>query len=240
MPLTTPIAEADRLGWPTLSVQDSRQVDQTAMEDHGVAGITLMNNAGQACAERLLAMPLKSHAALILCGGGNNGGDGFVIARLLCTAGVHARVILLVSPERLRGDAKMSYERAIDYGVEIQSITDVTEVALAVQASEGLIVDCMLGTGATGDPRDPFATAIRTANHITKRGKREGVAIDIPSGLDGDTGIACSPTFRADLTLTFVTAKTGMRNPGAADYLGEIEIVDIGLPAAMMQTLRPA
>lgn len=242
IPIPIAIAEADRLGWPTLSVAQSRQIDQTAIRDHGVAGIVLMENAGTACGERLRAIASASPSVVILCGGGNNGGDGFVIARHLHRAGGFVRVILLVPRERLHGDAATSHSRAIDEGIEIQTITDAAKLGEAIHCGQlagdasklSLIVDCMLGTGATGDPREPYATAIEASNQA----QCTRVAIDIPSGLNGDTGVAGDPTFRADLTLTFVTAKIGMRNPDASAYLGEVEIVDIGLPIAMMRSLR--
>jgi NAD(P)H-hydrate epimerase len=231
---TVPIDQADRQGWVTLSVRQSRQIDQTAIEEFGIPGITLMENAGKACAERLLGMVSSSTTTLILCGSGNNGGDGFVIARHFHQANQSVRVLLLAPPLKLHGDAKISYDRAIEAGVSIESILESSRIAEIIGSCQGMIIDCLLGTGASGDPREPYASAIR-ATH-TCRAPR--VAIDIPSGLDGDTGTAGDPTFQANLTLTFVTAKTGMRNPDAFPYLGEIEIIDIGLPEAITAPLR--
>ncbi len=232
--MTVPIEQADRLGWATLSVRQSRQIDQTAIEEFGVPGITLMENAGKACAERLLSMVSHSHTTLIMCGSGNNGGDGFVIARHFHQANKPVRVLLLAPPQKLHGDARISYDGAVEAGVAIESIMDASKIARIIGSCEGMIIDCLLGTGASGDPREPYASAIRGTN--TCRGPR--VAIDIPSGLDGDTGIAGDPTFQANLTLTFVTAKTGMRNPDTFPYLGKVEIVDIGLPDAITAPLR--
>ncbi|TWT96470.1 NAD(P)H-hydrate epimerase [Neorhodopirellula pilleata] len=231
---TVPIDLADQWGWTTLSVEQSRQIDQTAIDEFGVAGITLMENAGTACANRLLEMTSDSDAAMILCGSGNNGGDGFVIARHFHQTGKPVRVLLLASPQKLRGDARLSYDRAVETGVAIESILDASQIAEIIRSSDGLIVDCLLGTGANGDPREPYASAIRSSNQCAAT----RIAIDIPSGLQGDTGVAGDPTFRADLTLTFVTAKTGMRNPDAMAYLGAIEIVDIGLPEPITAPLR--
>jgi NAD(P)H-hydrate epimerase len=229
---STPLQEADALGWPTLSVDQSRQVDRVAIEKYGVRGITLMENAGKACADRLLDKS-TSDDCLILAGSGNNGGDGFVIARHFQDAGIRTRVVLMAPTSKLRGDAQTSYKRAIKASVEIESCVDADEVARTVQRHHGPVVDCMLGTGATGTPREPYATAIRLANEMNQ----PRTAIDLPSGLDGDTGVASEPAFQADLTLTFVTAKNGMRNEAAFACLGKIEIIDIGLPAAMVAEL---
>jgi len=236
---TVPIDQADGLGWATLSVQQSRQIDRTAIDEFGVAGISLMENAGRACAERLLDIASNRSTTLILCGSGNNGGDGFVIARSFLEAKKPVRVLLLAPPMKLKGDAKISHDRAVDEGVTIDPCTETARIHQIIDSSHGLVVDCLLGTGATGNPREPYATAIRSSNQrdMNQRDTTR-VAIDIPSGLNGDTGVAGDPTFRADLTLTFVTAKTGMRNPDASSYLGDIEIVDIGLPEAVTAPLR--
>lgn len=231
--MTTKLREADQHGWPTLSVQESRQVDSVAIEEFGVRGITLMENAGKACADRLFeereSLPDTAKPLLILAGGGNNGGDGFVIARCFHERGFAYRIVLLASAERLKGDAKLSYETAVAAGVNIETVLEPEPLPTIIGGHHGPIVDCLLGTGAQGQPREPFATAVRMANESTHR----RIAIDLPTGLDGDTGVSSDPTFLADLTLTFVTAKVGMRNTGAARALGEVEIIDIGLPAEL-------
>ncbi|SMP74275.1 NAD(P)H-hydrate epimerase [Neorhodopirellula lusitana] len=250
--VTVSLPDAQRLGWPFLSVAESRQLDVEAIEKHGVAGIVLMENAGKGCADRILQVlsgevperqsgtiadprSFANTSTMVLAGSGNNGGDGFVIGRHLHIAGHPVAVLLLASPDRLRGDAKISFDRAVDAGVSIQSVTEPAKIVAILGRHDGLIVDCLLGTGASGDPREPYASAINAANRAASVLL---IAIDLPSGLDGDTAQAGEPTFRADLTLTFVTAKLAMQNPLASEWLGEVEIVDIGLPDAMMQRLR--
>lgn len=239
--LTDPIslAQADQLKWPTLSVAESRNVDRVAMNQFGVPGIDLMRRAGTTCAKRLLQEPADpAREFLILAGAGNNGGDGYVIARQLAAAGRRVTVASLVPLNKLSGDALQSYQDAVGSGVTVV-VTDAEEVCQRIDAHDGVIVDCLLGTGSQGAPRSPFAEAIRAANAKLWR-PIDGigrVAIDIPSGLDGDTGEASEPTFRADLTLTFVTPKTGMRNPSAQQFTGQIEIVGIGIPDELKRQL---
>lgn len=235
--MTTTLKEADERGWPTLSVEQSRQVDTIAIREFGISGMTLMENAGKACADRLLdeweSEVDSSESLLILAGGGNNGGDGFVIARCFHERGIEYRMVLLSSVDRLKGDAKTSYERAIAAGVTIETIMDPSGLEQAIEVHVGPILDCVLGTGAKGQPREPLATAIRSANQSPQR----RIAIDLPTGFDGDTGEPSDPTFQADLTLTFVTAKSGMRSVNANRYLGDVEVVDIGLPDELEKRL---
>lgn len=234
-----PWAEAERLGWPTLSVSESRDVDRIAMEEYGVAGIDLMRRAGEVCARRLLRGSAETEKPfLILAGAGNNGGDGYVIARHLAGAGRQVRVAVLAPLAKLTGDALQSYQDASGAGVRID-VVDADVVCQRIGTHQGVIVDCLLGTGTQGAPRSPFAEAIRAANAVDRCSfdAIDRVAIDIPSGLDGDTGKAQEPTFRADLTLTFVSPKTGMKNPTAGAFLGEVEIVDIGIPEELKRQL---
>ncbi|MFG0287289.1 MAG: NAD(P)H-hydrate epimerase [Rhodopirellula sp. JB044] len=239
---SVPVAEATERNWPVFSVAQSREVDRIAIEQFSIPGIELMRNAGRACADRVQQeLSENGPPTLILAGAGNNGGDGYVIARCLEKAGFGVAVISLVDPERLSGDARQSYEDALCHGVPMET-ADVEAVVSQIRSHRGMIIDALLGTGAKGAPRSPFAEAIRAANETREPGTDgvEGatrVAIDIPSGLDGDTGEPSDPTFRADLTLTFVTPKTGMTNPHAEPYLGEVELIDIGIPEALKQQL---
>lgn len=236
---TLPWAEAEPLNWPLLSVAQSRDVDRVAMEEFGMAGIDLMRTAGAACAARLLE-EFAGHrqSTIILAGTGNNGGDGYVIARHLHTAGCPVRVFSLGAIDKLHGDARQSYQDAVAANVDV-AIADRVEEVSEIDFGDALIVDCLLGTGARGRPRSPFAEAIEIVNSLPQQtgAQLRRVAIDIPSGLDGDTGDASDVTFRADLTLTFVAPKTGMGHPAAARFTGAIEIVDIGIPEALERRL---
>lgn len=216
------------------SVAQSREVDRLAIEQFGIPGIVLMRNAGAACAERLQSeLTDTSPTTMILTGAGNNGGDGYVIAKMLAAARRPVVVISLVPTAKLSGDAKTSHDDAVAAGVVIEQ-ANADQIVPRVASHDGLIVDCLLGTGSQGAPRSPFAEAIIAANQ--NAGCRR-VAIDLPSGLDGNTGEAAEPTFRADLTLTFVAPKTGMNRADASLWIGEVEIIDIGIPLELKQQL---
>lgn len=236
---SVPLAEAEQMKWPVFSVAQSREVDRVAIEQYDIPGIDLMRNAGSACADRLLSeLPGDCPTTLILAGAGNNGGDGYVIAKCLASANRPVSVVSLVDTDKLSGDAKQSHDDAIEAGVRVD-IANADEIVARIKNHEGMIVDALLGTGSKGAPRSPFAEAIRAANetHAPTTHRPSRVAIDIPSGLDGDSGEPSQPTFRAELTLTFVTPKIGMSNPAAAPYLGELELIDIGIPDALKRQL---
>lgn len=211
-----------------------RQVDQIAIERYGMSGLVLMENAGRGAAERiadlLLSRPdgntLPVH---ILCGPGNNGGDGYVIARHLEIMGFAVAILSLVPVERLTGDAKVNAEIARKSEIPITVVTSLAELASKIQDKQ-TVVDCMLGTGAAGDPGGIFADAIEIANE--KSGPR--VAIDLPTGLDCDSGKPSQTTFRADLTVTFVAEKEGFANDAAKPFIGKVEVVGIGVPKILL------
>lgn len=212
-----------------LSCQQCRQFDQIAIEEFGVPGIVLMENAGARCVEVILEHSME-RPAVILCGVGNNGGDGFVIARHLKNRNVKVLVLLVADPAKIRGDARINYEilKKMDTSiVQAEQDWDAAKFqsVIASHSDQPLIIDAMLGTGATGSLRKPFDAAIEAANQM----KGFKVAIDIPTGLDGDTG-ETELAFRSDLTCTFVASKTGFENPDAVPWLGRVAIVDIGAP----------
>ena len=228
-----------------LTREQVRRVDAIAIERYGISGLVLMENAGRGAVEALLAFEPALVAGsgpggraprlagepfiAILCGKGNNAGDGFVIARHLEIRGVAVRVMLLAAPSELAGDALANFAILQQCGVPIVDVSH-GDVAAQLDAHAGgasWLVDALLGTGATGEPREPFATAIRWMNAQPAR----RLAIDVPSGLDCDSGAAAAATVRADLTVTFAAAKPGLLAPQAVAYVGELIVADIGLPA---------
>lgn len=232
-----------------LSRDQVREVDRRAIEEWGISGLVLMENAGRGCCEIVLAhLAARKHQlsppqVAICCGAGNNGGDGFVIARHLQIAGVESRVLLFASPEKLRGDAETNYKIARQAGVPIevfpaaefsktQSLAEQT--LLNEIRGSTVIVDALLGTGATGNPRPPFDAAIAAINSA-KEGGSWVLAVDLPSGLDCQTGEIGSPTVRADVTATFVSAKPGLLAWPAAEHVGELNIVSIGVPPSLIR-----
>ncbi|MFK8110743.1 MAG: NAD(P)H-hydrate epimerase [Rubripirellula sp.] len=216
---------------PALSRDQVREVDQIAIEQFGIAGVVLMENAGRGAAEIIHRLAPDGLIA-ILCGGGNNGGDGYVIARHLELLGRPVRLLSLVALESLKGDAKINAEIAHLAEIEIRTLeTDSIEAGLE-QAST--IVDCLLGTGARGELREPFAAAVSFANECNANLR---VAIDVPSGLDCDTGEPCANTFRANHTITFVAQKIGFQNASSTEFTGEVHEVGIGVPLKLLKQL---
>ena len=165
----------------------------------------------------------------VLCGGGNNGGDGYVVARHLLRVGVPVRVYTAVDPEQLKGDARTNMAIWRTLGGETISIRASEPIAAAASDWAGcaLIVDALLGTGFSGTVRSPLDEIIRIVNALD--GPRV-LAIDVPSGLDCDTGRVEGETIRADRTVTFAARKVGFDAPGARQYTGDVVLVDIGVP----------
>jgi len=215
--------------------QAVREVDRAAIGDFGIPGLVLMENAGCGAAQAVLKLLDEpgSPSVAIVCGAGNNGGDGFVIARHLHNAHVAVVVYLAVDASRLAGDARVNYEIVRRMNLSIRPLVTEEDLASAVDEMQHcqVIVDGLLGTGFTGQVRPPFDAIIREINGLTGP---KVVAVDVPSGLDCDTGEPGNATIRADVTVTFVAPKVGFTQPGAADYVGRIVVVDIGAPRELI------
>jgi NAD(P)H-hydrate epimerase len=205
-----------------------REFDRRAVEDYGVPGVVLMENAGRSAAELLLSLGV-SEPIVLCCGKGNNGGDGFVIARHLQLRGCDARVLLFCQPGDLRGDAKVNYEILAKARFPISVHSGPTLAAETLQptfAEADWIVDALFGTGLEGAVRPPLDRVIELVNSSG----RKVLAVDIPSGLDCDTGMPLGATIRATHTVTFVAMKKGFLQPSAEAYTGQVHIADIGVP----------
>jgi len=230
---------------PTLSRRQSRVVDKLAINRYGIPGMVLMENAGRGVVEVLTregaGLPAlrigddhePARQVVILCGKGNNAGDGFVIARHLAIRGIPAKVLLLASPSKLRGDARQNYEILTHAAIPLVDLSSTTNLASALDAEASdtaCLIDAMLGTGASGEPREPYRTAIEWMN----RESALRVAIDVPSGLDCDTGQPVGCCVRADMTCTFVAPKIGFAEPSAGEYIGKLHVVSIGVPLGLI------
>ena len=196
-----------------------RATDRAAIEAHAVPGVDLMAGAAAAAELVLRARFPDARRVAVLCGGGNNGGDGLVVARLLRERGVEARVAVVAS-RPYAGDAAWAEQGAREAGLELGgSVED------ALDGAE-LVVDALLGTGFAGAPRDAVAAAI---DAIAASG-RPVLALDVPSGVDASTGEVGDPAVRADVTVTFHAAKLGLCIEPGASHAGEVVVVDIGIP----------
>lgn len=215
-----------------LSQQASRRVDEWAIERYGMSGLVLMENAGRNAAHSLARLVDDIHVPLILCGTGNNGGDGFVIARHWENIRGTKPDVLVVTDKpstqecRFSDDASANLHILLQAGFDIQTVGQNAARHFERISRGSVIVDAMLGTGAAGPLREPFAEAVRQAN----KSSALRIAIDLPTGLDADTGVAQSTCFIADYTLTFVAPKIGFFAQDGPRVIGVLEIIDIGIP----------
>ncbi len=214
---------------PALTRQQVRSVDRRAIDEFGMSGLVLMENAGRGCALVLLRLGVRGRV-VIACGKGNNAGDGFVIARHLDLKQIPVSILLFADPAELTGDALANYNIVGLSGIPVRVCRRAEDAAPFALGAEW-IIDALLGTGASGPPRPPLDRAISLLNAAAGR----KLAIDLPSGLDCDSGIAAEPTFRADHTCTFVASKVGFANPAAAEYVGKVHVVDIGVPRRLLE-----
>lgn len=224
-----------------LNREQSRRVDLLAVECFGMSGLVLMENAGRGAVDVMQAVGLVSKAVgggpvAIFCGKGNNGGDGFVMARHLAARGCEVSVALFCESGELRGDAATNFEIVRCAGLPWREFgCDVSDAQLDCFAKEAAcVVDALLGTGSQGEPRSPYDRAIAAIN----RRRVPIVAVDLPSGLDCDSGRPSTATVRAAHTITFVAAKPGLVMPSAAEYVGRLHVVDLGLPPRLFDEFR--
>ena len=192
-----------------------------------------MENAGRGATEYLIHCGIPGKV-LICAGKGNNAGDGFVIARHLDNQGYDVAVLLIGDAADLKGDAGINFEISKKAGISITQLTG--EISLAEinhqLASSDWIVDALLGTGIKGEVREPFVTFIEAINKTQSK----VLAVDLPSGLDCDLGEPAGVCVRADHTVTFVGLKQGFAHALAQQWLGEVYVVDIGVPRCLLKT----
>jgi NAD(P)H-hydrate epimerase len=220
----------------SLTRDQTRAIDRFAIETLGVPGVVLMENAGRLCADAVgdfLHGPAGRKVA-ICAGAGNNGGDGFVMARHLSMRGAAVAVFLVSPAERLSGDAEINYRIARNLGLDIREVGSAELASLSKElAGFDVIIDAVGGTGIRGALRGDIAVAVEQINAAGV----PVVAVDIPTGLDCDTGRADGPAVRAKLTVTMVARKKGFDTPASAEFTGEVRVVDIGIPAEVVQRM---
>lgn len=206
-----------------------QEIDRQAIQGMGIPGLTLMENAGHGTYEMIVRYfgEVAGKKAVVFCGKGNNGGDGFVVARLLKQNGADVRSFLLGNKPEVKGDAATNLDKAEKLGISIRQLSDPG--AIEIPADTWLIVDAIFGTGFTGDIKEPIATIINKINESRKN----VVAVDCPSGLDGATGRVSNPTVKANLTVTFGLPKIGQVVFPGKEYCGHLEIIDIGFPPGL-------
>ena len=212
------------------SVAAVREIDRTTIEDHGVPGYTLMSRAGAAAVAEARALFPDARRWQVVCGAGNNAGDGYVVARLAALEGIAASVVALVDPGKLSGDA------ATAYGDFVAEGGTVVPWAGQLDGEADLLVDGLLGSGLERDVTGEFAKAVDAINAH----RAPVLALDIPTGLHGDSGKVLGCAVRADLTVTFVGLKAGLFLGNGPDCRGKLRFAGLEIPAGYRQGIAPA
>ena len=204
-----------------------RELDRQAIGDVGLPGLVLMEAAGRGTADAVeeLLRASAGRSALILCGPGNNGGDGFVIARHLADRGFEGVVALLGTADGLKGDAASTFRMLARFPVRVVECPAGVPSELWDRPWD-VVVDAMFGTGLARPVEGPFADAVERANALPC----PRVAVDLPTGVDADTGRVSGVAFRANLTVTFGVAKIGHWSYPGRGFTGRLEVVPIGIP----------
>ncbi|MHC4124786.1 MAG: NAD(P)H-hydrate epimerase [Planctomycetota bacterium] len=221
-----------------MSREQVRSVDAWAINELLIPGVVLMENAGRSCAEliRKKLAKINKPNVCIFCGTGNNGGDGYVIARHLLNSGFEITVVVCGDCDRVKGDARINLDilRAMALPIKQLGInrSNLSDKVSLLAADSDMIVDGIFGTGLRGQLRNDYKQLITSINSQNK----PIFAIDIPSGLDCDTGLPLATAIKADYTVTFVAVKKGfVSNKTASKYTGEVWIASIGIEPGLKQ-----
>ena len=215
-----------------MSRDEVRRVDAWAIQEIGVPGVVLMENAGRSCAdlvrERLAGV--REPKVCVFCGTGNNGGDGHVIARHLINAGMDVSAVLCGDREKVRGDALVNLDVLERSGHTVERLDpgdqEMPTRVRSVGGEADMLVDALFGTGLHGKLKGEYQTLVEAINDLA----RPILAVDIPSGLDCDTGEPLGAAIRAACTVTFVAVKRGFTaSPRASSYTGDLYVASIGV-----------
>lgn len=214
---------------PLLSCASMRAFDAHSVEQ-GIPGSVLMENAGRGAAERIVARYARAHHFAIVCGTGNNGGDGFVVARHLARHGARVSVFLAGDAAKIKGEARAAFDGWIAAGGGVQPANDSLRSNLA---ASDVVIDAIFGTGLNRDVSGALVGIIEVVN--AARATR--ISLDVPSGMDADTGAPLGIAVRASLTISFAFGKKGLYSPQGRAYAGEIEIVEIGVQPVLPEAI---
>jgi len=214
------------------TAQQMQEIDRTTIEDYGVPGVVLMEAAGRGLVEVITSLrdPVGLRVA-VLCGSGNNGGDGYVVARHLMNQGARVTVLMVADPARIKGDALINLQILEKMDADIQPLRSKEDLkpAEVLLSHAQVMVDALLGTGLNSDVRGQYRLVIERANRCSAL----RVAVDIPSGLHADNGQVLGVAFAADHTVTFAYPKVGLVTHPGMTHTGALHVVDIGVPACV-------
>lgn len=216
----------------SLTREQVRELDRRAAEEFGLSTLVLMENAGRGVAEVWTRCQLAA-PVVVCCGVGNNGGDGFVAARHLDGRGIDVRVAVVGPREKLTPEAATNLAIIERAGLSIEWFNDAGPSFERFCRGAGSVIDALLGIGVRGEPREPLAGVIDQLN----ASGLPMVAVDLPSGLDCESGQPSTHTVRAAVTCTFVATKVGFAAAQAAPYLGVVHVVDIGAPRCLVEAI---
>jgi hydroxyethylthiazole kinase-like uncharacterized protein yjeF len=215
---------------PLYTTAQLRELDRLAIEHAGIPGYTLMTRAAEACWAVMRAQWPAARTVTVFCGAGNNGGDGFVIARLALQANWQVQLYQLGEQVRMPADARQARDAFISAGGTVQPFAAETPIA------SGIVVDALLGTGVDRPVEGVWRSAIDAINAAAV----PVLAVDIPSGLQADSGAVAGVAVHARQTVTFIGRKAGMYTGAAADYCGDISFADLGVPGEILQQVPVA
>lgn len=214
-----------------LSREQVRDVDRRAVEEYHMPSVLLMENAGRGAVEVLEAQGITG--PIVVCAGkGNNGGDGFVMARHLENHGHEILVLLFCDPTTLQGDAAINFQILVAAKTPVEiwdGEVNSKQLADRLRGADW-IVDALLGTGTKGEIREPFVMIIEAIN----QSQAKVLAVDLPSGMDCDTGKPLGACIKANVTATFVARKIGFDAEGAMNLTGDVHVVEIGVPRRVL------
>jgi NAD(P)H-hydrate epimerase len=213
-----------------LSREEVRGIDTLALQEFGVPTIVLMENAGRGAAALLHDRLRPDSHVVILCGPGNNGGDGGVVARHLDLWGVNVKVVWFADPAKLPADAAVQWKILDRSGIDQVAWSPAMSIASLLDRADW-VVDGLLGTGLTR----PVEGVLREVIEAVNASGKAVLALDIPSGLDADLGEPLGVAIRATMTATFVAPKLGFGKVGASAYLGEVNVIEIGAPRRLLE-----
>jgi hydroxyethylthiazole kinase-like uncharacterized protein yjeF len=225
----------------TLSVDQARDLDRRTSEEYEIPSFLLMENAGRGLAnslEQTLEKFPRNAFVIFFCGGGNNGGDGFVAARHLYPKHNNIRIYLMSDVTTFKGDALTNYLIIKKLGLPLFPFSDFSKHEPQYHSNPLVIIDAMIGLGLKGELKDPVKEAVRQINQMKKfhNAKVTVIACDIPSGVDGNEGpVSGQDAIQADITVTFACNKLGLAKNDSKLYAGKIEVVDIGIPQKLME-----
>lgn len=211
----------------TFAVEQRQEADRRAINGLELTGCVLMYNAGKTVFNFIRQHYTNLQKVGILCWKGNNAGDGFVIAHLLANAGIKVKVVCLAAENVYQGDALIYLKLCLNEKIDLVFPSEIEEMIQLTKSFESehydLIIDALLGTGTRGQVREPFSSVIKAVPTTI-----DIIAVDLPSGMNGNTGEICDVCIKAKYTLTFAAAKTGLLNH--EEHTGKLFVTDIGMP----------